>query len=198
MGSQNEDTIEAEINERTKIRKEKAMRFMEKLSRFFMGRYGIDSLYTALTVICFALMIANLFIGSLIITAIVFALLIWAMYRSMSRNIPARRRENEIWVKIWKKITFGKGPVRNYTPYDNSYSAYGGYQNPNGYGSQSDYSGFGGQSAPPKRKKGKLKTDKDHCFRICPGCRANIRLPKKKGKHTVVCPACKCRFEVKI
>lgn len=176
------------------------MRLMEKLARFFIGRYGLDSLYTALTFTCFALMIVNLFIGSLIITVLVFALLIWSMFRSLSKNIPARRRENEIWVKIWKKITFGKGPVRNYTPYGSGYSAYGngGYGGYTGGGYQTDYSGFGGQSAPKKKKKAKLKTDRDHCFRICPECQANIRLPKKKGKHTVVCPRCKCRFEVKI
>ena len=185
------------------IRKEKRMRFMERLARFFAGRYGMDSLYTALTVVSFALMIVNLFIGSTIITILVFALLIWSMFRSLSRNIPARQRENAVWVKFWKKITFGKGPVRNYTPYGNygnGYDPYGGYQSSygNAGGYQTDYSGFGSQSAPPKKKKVKLKTDKEHCFRICPECRANIRLPKKKGKHTVVCPRCKCRIEVKI
>lgn len=177
------------------------MRFMEKLARFFAGRYGMDSLYTALTVVSFALMIVNLFIGSLIITILVFALLIWSMFRSFSKNIPARRRENAVFVKFWKKITFGKGPVRNHTPYGgygNGYTASGGYQNGYGSDTRGDYSGFSGQSAPPKKKKVKLKTDKDHCFRICPECKANIRLPKKKGKHTVVCPRCKCRFEVKI
>lgn len=35
-------------------------------------------------------------------------------------------------------------------------------------------------------------------YRRCPSCRAQLRLPKKKGKHAVVCPACKKRFEVKI
>lgn len=176
------------------------MRFTERLARFFAGRYGIDSLYTALTVVSLTLMIVNLFVGSAIITVIVFALLIWSMFRSFSRNIPARRRENAVFVKFWKKITFGKGPVRNYPPYGNygnGYNPYGGYQGSHGSNYQTDYSGFGGQSAP-KKKKVKLKTDKDHCFRICPECKANIRLPKKKGKHTVVCPRCRCRFEVKI
>jgi hypothetical protein len=31
----------------------------------------------------------------------------------------------------------------------------------------------------------------------CPHCKANLRLPRKKGKHSVVCPRCKERFEVK-
>ena len=35
-------------------------------------------------------------------------------------------------------------------------------------------------------------------YRRCPGCRVTLRLPKRKGKHTVVCPKCGRRFEVKI
>ena len=43
------------------------------------------------------------------------------------------------------------------------------------------------------------RRDKDtHVYRRCPSCRNNLRLPKEKGKHTVVCPCCKHRFDVKI
>ena len=38
---------------------------------------------------------------------------------------------------------------------------------------------------------------KTHVFRSCPKCHAVLRLPKAKGKHTVVCPRCKNRFEVR-
>lgn len=40
--------------------------------------------------------------------------------------------------------------------------------------------------------------DKEHVYRRCPHCRATVRLPKKKGKHTVCCPACHTDFGVKI
>ena len=36
-----------------------------------------------------------------------------------------------------------------------------------------------------------------HVYRVCPKCKAVLRLPKAKGKHTVVCPRCRNRFEVK-
>lgn len=36
-----------------------------------------------------------------------------------------------------------------------------------------------------------------HMYRKCPKCKQKIRLPLKKGKHTVKCPSCKERFEVK-
>lgn len=48
-----------------------------------------------------------------------------------------------------------------------------------------------------KLKKRKFSDRKTHIFRVCPECKANLRLPKAKGTHTVKCPRCSCRFEVK-
>ncbi len=48
-----------------------------------------------------------------------------------------------------------------------------------------------------KLKKSKFRDRKTHIFRICPECKANLRLPKAKGTHTVKCPRCSHRFEVK-
>ena len=161
-----------------------------KIARFLMGRNGPDSLYTAILITQLVLIGVNLFVGSMIVSLLIWVLFIWGIFRVFSRNIPARRRENEIWIKIWKKITFGKGRVRRMPPFggynSNSYSGYS-----NSYGN-----GYGGYAPNPPKKK--LKTDRDHCFRICPACKANIRLPKKRGKHGVICPRCKCRFEVRI
>lgn len=174
-------------------------RFMQKLARFFYGRYGMDSLYTALMVLTFALIIINVFAVQWWINLLTLVIIGWMFFRSFSKNIPARRKENERWLKIWKTITFGKGPVRQY-PNAGGYGYGNGYGNNygNNYNNSYSYNDYYNPSTPPRQKKTKLKTDKDHCFRICPECKANIRLPKKKGSHTVVCPRCKCRFEVKI
>ncbi|MBQ7383948.1 MAG: hypothetical protein IJV72_04065 [Clostridia bacterium] len=48
-----------------------------------------------------------------------------------------------------------------------------------------------------KLRRNKFRDRKTHVYRKCPDCRAVLRLPKSKGKHTVVCPRCKKRFEVK-
>ena len=48
-----------------------------------------------------------------------------------------------------------------------------------------------------KLRRNKWRDRKTHVYRKCPECRAVIRLPKAKGKHTVVCPRCKKRFDVK-
>lgn len=48
-----------------------------------------------------------------------------------------------------------------------------------------------------KLMKNKRRDRKTHVYRKCPACRAVLRLPKAKGRHTVVCPRCKNRFSVK-
>ena len=48
-----------------------------------------------------------------------------------------------------------------------------------------------------KLRRNKFKDRKTHVYRKCPHCKAVLRLPKAKGKHFVVCPRCKTRFEVK-
>jgi len=45
--------------------------------------------------------------------------------------------------------------------------------------------------------RNKFRDRKTHVYRKCPKCKAVLRLPKAKGKHTVVCPRCKNRFDVR-
>ena len=47
-----------------------------------------------------------------------------------------------------------------------------------------------------KLQRNKFRDRKTHVYRKCPSCKAVLRLPKAKGKHTVVCPRCKTRFNV--
>lgn len=42
----------------------------------------------------------------------------------------------------------------------------------------------------------KIKDRNMYIYRKCPKCKSNIRLPKKKGKHTCMCPCCKNDFNV--
>ena len=46
-------------------------------------------------------------------------------------------------------------------------------------------------------QKKKYKDRNTHMYKKCPKCKQKIRLPLKKGKHTVKCPNCKEKFEVK-
>ena len=47
-------------------------------------------------------------------------------------------------------------------------------------------------------QRDKVRDRKTSRYRKCPSCRAIIKFPNKKGKHTAVCPKCGHRFNVKI
>ncbi len=47
-------------------------------------------------------------------------------------------------------------------------------------------------------QKKRFAERKTHRYRTCPHCKATLRLPNKKGKHTVCCPKCRKDFQVKI
>ncbi len=40
------------------------------------------------------------------------------------------------------------------------------------------------------------KADYTHVYKKCPRCKAVLRLPRKKGKHTTICPKCSNKFKV--
>lgn len=121
------------------------------------GRYGTDTLskvmigvYLAFVLIC---TIVSIFVRSiwfsLFYYVVASALVVWMFSRMFSRNIAARKRENDKFCGFFKL------------------------------------------------RKNKFRDRKTHVYRKCPSCKAVLRLPKAKGKHFVVCPRCKNRFEVK-
>lgn len=42
------------------------------------------------------------------------------------------------------------------------------------------------------------KADYTHIYKKCPRCHAVLRLPRKKGKHSTVCPRCNKSFSVRV
>ena len=121
------------------------------------GRYGTDTLskvmigvYLAFVLIC---TIVSIFVRSiwfsLFYYVVASALVVWMFSRMFSRNIVARKRENDKFCGFFKL------------------------------------------------RRNKFRDRKTHVYRKCPSCKAVLRLPKAKGKHFVVCPRCKHRFEVK-
>ena len=127
------------------------------LYRFFSGRYGTDTLNKTLTWVYLAAFVLSLVLTALINFPWIYflyyigstALIVWIFFRMFSKNIPARRRENEKFCGFFKL------------------------------------------------RRNKFRDRKTHVYRKCPKCKAVLRLPKAKGKHTVVCPRCKNRFDVK-
>ena len=75
----------------------------ERLQRFLYGRYGTDKLNLALLI--FGLILS--LIGTLVfwpVTLLADALYIWALFRTFSRNIPARQLEYAAFLRFWSPI----------------------------------------------------------------------------------------------
>lgn len=63
------------------------------LSNFMQGRYGIDSLSTMLIIGGFAITLIGMFTGFNILSYVSLAILVFAVYRSYSKNIGQRSKE---------------------------------------------------------------------------------------------------------
>lgn len=120
------------------------------------GRNGPDSLYKASLVLYIMLMVINIFARSVIISVLMWALFIRAMYRCFSKNIYKRQQENIRYLQLSDKVK--------------------------------------------KRfsMTGTMLTDKEHYYKKCPHCKTILRLPRRKGEHTTVCPKCSGKIQVKI
>ena len=46
--------------------------------------------------------------------------------------------------------------------------------------------------------KSEWRDRKTHVYYKCPHCKKVLRLPKIKGNHTVNCPCCKQKFDIKV
>ncbi len=132
-------------------------KFTQKIVRFMMGRYGMDELYVGLLGGYVLLVLVNAFVQSVWLNLLGAAMLVWGMYRFLSRKHDARRRENAVFLRFWR-------PVRNWLTYC----------------------------------RDRVRDRKVARYRKCRHCRAIVKLPVKKGKHTVVCPKCHGRFDVRI
>lgn len=80
------------------------MKFRDNVIRFMGGRYGNDHLGTSILILCMALIVVNGFVHSIVLYALIMALMFWNIYRTMSKKIYDRRRENEWFLGIVGKV----------------------------------------------------------------------------------------------
>ena len=131
-------------------------KFKNWLKKTFSGIYGIDSLYFLIIGVVIAVALVNIFVRHWSLWIVEVLLLGYMMFRALSHNYRARKRENDFVFGFFKNI-------KKFF----------------------------------KLQKNRFRDRKTHIYRKCPGCRAMLRLPKAKGTHTVVCPRCQRRFNVK-
>ncbi len=152
------------------------MNFLYKVSEFMRGRYGLDSLSFFLLILSFVVSLIMTFIFRLDMYAwprlFVYALIGIVLWRSLSRNVESRRRENEFFQKLTKP--FRKGSQQS---------------NPNGYDNGMYQTTF--KETTPSRDT------KNYKYLKCPECSAQLRVPKGKGKINVTCPKCRAKFKSK-
>ncbi|MEY8312925.1 hypothetical protein AALA61_13240 [Oscillospiraceae bacterium 42-9] len=75
----------------------------QKLQRFLYGRYGTDQLNLFLLVLGLVLSL----VGSLFFWPLVFVAngaYIYALFRTFSRNLPARQREYTVFLRYWGPV----------------------------------------------------------------------------------------------
>ncbi len=131
--------------------------FLYKIQQFMIGRNGIDRFNKFLFLIYALLIIINLFIHSLIIYLVALLLAGYIVFRTLSKNLYRRGRENQWYMKI-------ETPVKAFFV----------------------------------RQKNKIRDIKTHRYIKCKHCKAQLRVKRRKGKHTVRCPKCRQEFSVNI
>ncbi len=77
---------------------------MIKLIEFMKGRYGVDNLSKFILNIYLVILITNLFIKNIYLTLIEILLLLIIIFRTLSKNIYKRVKENRQFLEIRGKI----------------------------------------------------------------------------------------------
>lgn len=133
------------------------------------GRNGWDFLNVVLSIVYVIVWVVSIFVGGWIrqlLLIVLLALVVLMVCRALSRNTYARRRESQ-----WVEMQYHR--IRSFF---------------------AEHRSSGAKNAAPNAPR--TPRDREHIYRTCPACRAKLRLPKKRGKHSVCCPRCGTRFSV--
>lgn len=79
-------------------------RCMEKLRRFMYGRYGNDRLNWVLFAVALVVNVFSYVRYLWFLSFVSLAIFGWMLFRGLSRNIPARQRENDALMRFWGKV----------------------------------------------------------------------------------------------
>lgn len=75
-------------------------KFREKIARFMIGRYGMDYLSRMLIYVSLFLLIITIFTNNSILYALAVILMIYAYFRTFSKNVSKRYAENQAYLKV--------------------------------------------------------------------------------------------------
>ena len=74
-----------------------------RLSLWLEGRYGADSLSNVLNMVGLALLLIAVLTGLTLLWAFAMGVILLSAFRTFSKNIPQRERENEAWLNLIAK-----------------------------------------------------------------------------------------------
>lgn len=74
-------------------------KFLYKVQQFMTGRNGLDRFNRFLFIVYAVLIFLNLFINSLIVYLFELSLIGYIVFRTLSKNIYARSKENQVYMK---------------------------------------------------------------------------------------------------
>jgi ribosomal protein S27E len=139
-------------------------RFALWLNRVMAGRHGGDAFSVAQLVLYgILLMLSSIFHNSLLLLLAV-AVLIWCLWRMLSRNQQNRWKENAWFLGWWNPIWHGMRGI----------SAR--------FRREQDYATM------------KARDRSVYRYYKCPKCKNKLRVPKGKGKIAITCPVCHTEF----
>lgn len=79
-----------------------------------IGRNGIDDLCRLVMVVTFFALVVAIFFWPLVFDTLALMLLIYSMFRMLSKNIAARQRENQSYLALKQRVTGRFKNTRNY------------------------------------------------------------------------------------
>ena len=77
---------------------------LERIRRVMYGRYGGDQLMVGSLVVYMVLVMASRLTNFYPLTLVAYVIFGWSMFRILSRNIPRRYAENQMFLKYWNKV----------------------------------------------------------------------------------------------
>lgn len=77
---------------------------LERIRRVMYGRYGGDQLMVGSLVVYMVLVTASRLTNFYPLTLVAYVIFGWSMFRILSRNIPRRYAENQMFLKYWNKV----------------------------------------------------------------------------------------------
>ena len=97
-------------------------KFRNWIRTFMQGRYGADDLEQFLMYLALGVIIVNIFVGSPLLSTLVTLIVVYALFRMLSRNYGARRAENSRYLRLRMKVLdLFRGGKRKVTDRDYRY-----------------------------------------------------------------------------